>query len=131
MPAGTKLGALKPMSSVTPLHAVHALGGVVPLTVVTLQRVMKPSAVRSTGGGDGPASNAEELQVSTRSVTLTGAVRDGAEERQREDSRCCICLCRAQHSTGLSAMQSTIQEQLMAEEAAWAARQRSEQDTGA
>ena len=68
MPEGSRLGAQKAASAFTPLHAVNPQGGLVPMTVVTIQRVMQP-VLRAASAADeaapGPrGESVEALRVS-------------------------------------------------------------------
>ena len=86
-----KLGRQKLQSGITPLHAVHSLGGMVPLTIVTVQRIMKPVAP-GTAGKDRPPVSLEELQVCSQAQLLS--TRHSAARCEHTDTGH-TCTCRA------------------------------------
>ena len=63
MPADSKLGAQKAASAITPLHAVHPQGGLVPMTVCTIQRVMKPVVRPPEGPAEAAGIGDDALRV--------------------------------------------------------------------
>lgn len=73
------LGAQKAMSAFTPLHAVHPDGGLVAMTVCTIQRIMKPvvrplegiATATAEDGSDGVrVCPANDLALDLRSVEM-------------------------------------------------------------